>query len=219
MLPHFSFILLFYLKRVTPPVSMVSLVSTCHFPAVRTQAEPLSVLPPWHSLGENPRREEIEATLAALFSPHSFTWHPEQKGDRLFHTVSEWATSRILPSVDPPFLSGSLWAGLALQGGESTIHSNSVIWRVTQMPPAIALLLDCEVSRMPLCLVAQSCPTLCDPMDCSLPGSSVHWDSPSKNTEVGGHALLWKIFPIQGSNPGLPHCRRILYHQSHQGSP
>ena len=89
MLPHFSFILLFYLKRATPPVSMVSLVSTCHFPAVRTQAEPLSVLPPWHSLGENPRREEIEATLAALFSPHSFTWHPEQKGDRLFHTVSE----------------------------------------------------------------------------------------------------------------------------------
>lgn len=89
MLPYLRFILLFYLKRPTPPVCMVSLVSTCHFPAVCTQAEPLSVLPPWHSLGENPRGEEIEATLTALFSPHSFTWHPEQKGDRLFHTVSE----------------------------------------------------------------------------------------------------------------------------------
>ena len=33
-----------------------------------------------------------------------------------------------------------------------------------------------------LCLLTQSCPILCDPMDCSLPGSSVHEDSPSKNT-------------------------------------
>ena len=41
-----------------------------------------------------------------------------------------------------------------------------------------------------LCLVAQSCLTLCDPMDCSLPGSSVHEDSPGKNTGVGCHALL-----------------------------
>ena len=38
--------------------------------------------------------------------------------------------------------------------------------------------------------VAQSCLTLCDPMDYSLPGSSVHGDSPSKNTGVGFHALL-----------------------------
>ena len=33
------------------------------------------------------------------------------------------------------------------------------------------------------------------------------------------HALLQGIFPTQGSNPGLPHCRQILYHLSHQGSP
>ena len=39
-------------------------------------------------------------------------------------------------------------------------------------------------------LVAQSCPTLCDSMDCSLPGSSVHGDSPGKNTGVGCYALL-----------------------------
>ena len=55
-------------------------------------------------------------------------------------------------------------------------------------------------------------------MDCSLPGSSVHGDSPGKNTGVGCHALLQGIFLTQGSNPGLPHCR-ILYHLSHQGSP
>ena len=51
-----------------------------------------------------------------------------------------------------------------------------------------------------LCLVAQSRPTLCDPMDCSLPGSSVHGDSPGKNTGVGCHAFLQGIFPTQGSN-------------------
>ena len=45
------------------------------------------------------------------------------------------------------------------------------------------------------------------------------WDPPGKNTGVGCHALLQGIFPIQGSNPGLPHCRRILYQLSHQGSP
>ena len=51
-----------------------------------------------------------------------------------------------------------------------------------------------------MCLIAQSCPTLCDPMDCDLPGSSVHGDSPGKNTGVGCHALLQGIFPTQGSN-------------------
>ena len=67
-------------------------------------------------------------------------------------------------------------------------------------------------------LVAQSCLTLCDPMDCSLPGSSVYGDSPDKNTRVGCHALLQGLFPLQGSNPRLPHCRWILYHLSHQGN-
>ena len=41
-----------------------------------------------------------------------------------------------------------------------------------------------------LCLVVQSCQILCDPMDCSPPGSFVHEDSPDKNTQVGCHALL-----------------------------
>ena len=61
--------------------------------------------------------------------------------------------------------------------------------------------------------------SFCNPMDCSPPGSSVHADSPGKNTGVGCHALLQRIFPTQGSNPGLPHCRWILYCLSHQGSP
>ena len=69
------------------------------------------------------------------------------------------------------------------------------------------------------CLVTQLCPTLCDPTDCSPPGSSVHGDSPGKDTGVGCRALLQGIFPTQGSDPGLPHCGEILYCLSHQGSP
>ena len=68
-------------------------------------------------------------------------------------------------------------------------------------------------------IVSQSCPSLCDPMDCSPPGSSVHRDSPGKNTGVDCHALLQGIFPTQGLDPGLLHCRQILYQLSHKGSP
>ena len=61
-----------------------------------------------------------------------------------------------------------------------------------------------------MCLVTQSCPTLCNPMDCSPPSFSVHRDSPGKNTGVGCHALLQGIFPTQRLNPGPPHWRWIL---------
>ena len=59
--------------------------------------------------------------------------------------------------------------------------------------------------------VAQSCPTLCNHMDCSLPGSSHPWDFPGKNSGVICHFLLQEIFPTQGLNSGLPHCRQMLY--------
>ena len=45
------------------------------------------------------------------------------------------------------------------------------------------------------------------------------WNSPGQNTGVGGLSLLQRIFPTRGSNPGLPHCRWILYQLSHKGSP
>ena len=56
-------------------------------------------------------------------------------------------------------------------------------------------------------------------MDYRPPGSSVHGDSPGKNSGVGCHALLQWIFPTQGLNPGLLHCKQILYCLSYQGSP
>ena len=62
--------------------------------------------------------------------------------------------------------------------------------------------------------VTQSCLTLCDPMD-----YTVHEIRQVRILELGNVSLLQGIFPTQGSNPGLLHCRRILYQLSHQGSP
>ena len=60
------------------------------------------------------------------------------------------------------------------------------------------------------------CLTLCDPMDWRL---LCPWNSPVKNIGVGGHLLFQGISLTQGLNPGLLHCRQILYHLSHPRSP
>ena len=68
----------------------------------------------------------------------------------------------------------------------------------------------------------QSCWTLCNPMDYSLPGSSVHRDSPVKNTGVDCHALLQGIFPTQGLNLHLLYLlywQAGSYHQAPPGNP
>ena len=68
-------------------------------------------------------------------------------------------------------------------------------------------------------LVAQLCLTLWDPVGLWHTRLLCPWDSLGKNTGVGSLSLLQGIFPTQGSSPGLPHCRQILYHLSHQGNP
>ena len=80
----------------------------------------------------------------------------------------------------------------------------------------------CRVFRVPLlyvrsllqaCSVAKSCLTLCDPMECSPPGP-LSTGFPRQEYGVGCHSLLQGVFPIQASNPGLLHCRLILYHRA-----
>ena len=75
------------------------------------------------------------------------------------------------------------------------------------------LLVQVQSKAVP-CLVAQFCLTLCDPMDCSLPGSSVHGGFQAR-------ILEWvAITSFRGSsNPGLPHCRRIIYRLSYHERP
>ena len=66
--------------------------------------------------------------------------------------------------------------------------------------------INCFDNYVTLCAVlSRSVVSLCDPIDCSPPGSPAHEDSPGKNTVVGCHALLQGIFPTQGSNVGLLH--------------
>ena len=67
--------------------------------------------------------------------------------------------------------------------------------------------------------VAQSCPTFCDPMDCSLPGSSSHQILQARILEWIAIPFSRGTFPTQGSNPGLTHRRQILYYLNHEGSP
>ena len=68
-------------------------------------------------------------------------------------------------------------------------------------------------------LATQSCLTLCNPMDCSSPGSSVYQNLQARILEWVAILFSRGIFPIQGLNPNLPECRWILYCLSHQVSP
>ena len=64
---------------------------------------------------------------------------------------------------------------------------------------------------------SESCSVMSDSLQ--LHGLYTSWNSPGQNTGVGSCSLLQGIFSTQGSNPGLPRCRQILYQLSHKGSP
>ena len=64
---------------------------------------------------------------------------------------------------------------------------------------------------------SESCSVLSDSLRPN--GLYSPWNSPGQNTGMGSFSLLQGIFPTQGSNPGLPHCRQILYQLSHNRSP
>ena len=93
----------------------------------------------------------------------------------------------------------------------ATLHQGQASVWVQEMPWAH------HMQGLHLTTSASSMMSLCNPLDCSPPGSSVHGILQARILE--GVALLQAIFPTQGLNPGLPHCRRILYHLSRQGSP
>ena len=64
---------------------------------------------------------------------------------------------------------------------------------------------------------SESCSVLSDSLQPH--GLYSPWNCPGQNTEVGTLSLLQGIFSTQASNPGLPHCRQILYQLNHSGSP
>ena len=69
-----------------------------------------------------------------------------------------------------------------------------------------------QSARTLMMFVTKLCLTLCNPMNCSLPGSSIYGIFPVKNTLVCYHFLLQGIIPTQGSNTQFLHCRWFLYH-------
>ena len=93
------------------------------------------------------------------------------------------------------------------------IHSN-------QSATCQGQVLVCTLEQHPVGQVVQLCPS------CSVVSNSLRphvlyssWNYPGQNTGVGSLSLLQGSFPTHGSNPDLPHCRRILYQLSHRGSP
>ena len=85
------------------------------------------------------------------------------------------------------------------------------IWKTQQWPQDWKRSVFILIPKKVKVKVTQSCLTLFDPMD-------YPWNSLGQNTGVGSLPLLHGVFPTQGSNPGFPHCRRILYQLSHKGS-
>ena len=165
-------------------------------------------------------------TKLHIYKVYSKFWHIYKKSSsksRLWTHISlsmekETATHSSIIAWKIPWTEES--GRLQFMGSQS--DTTERLHSLTHHPQRSSCLFVIILPTLPLivlCLVAQSCPTLCNPMDCSLPGSSVHGDSPGKNIRVGCHALLQGIFPTQGSNPGLPHYRCYFYHLSHQRNP
>ena len=86
---------------------------------------------------------------------------------------------------------------------------------IESMMPSNHLVLCCSLPK----IVIWSTWFWVGPISGSPVNQSGVWNSPGKNTWAGDHSLLREIFPTQGSNPSLLHCRQMLYSLSHQGSP
>ena len=100
-----------------------------------------------------------------------------------------------------------------------SLHSNPHLRNIAAYTPPPSLYLISTFSHLGLpqyvCVCAQSCPTLCDPMDCSPPRILSPWDFPGKDTAVGYNFLFQGIFPTQRLNHvSWISCigRQILYH-------
>ena len=93
---------------------------------------------------------------------------------------------------------------------------------VSESTPDLSQSLSPRLTRGVYCPMYVSCSVMSDSLQLHIwqPARILcPWNYPGKNTAVGCHFLLQGIFLTQGSNPGLLHCRQILYHLSNQGSP
>ena len=110
------------------------------------------------------------------------------------------------------------WVAIPFSRGPSRLRDRTCMFYVSLQCQAGSLLLvppgkPKKHSQKIVVVELISCvQVFCDPMDCSPPGSSVHGIPQARNTGEGCHFLLQRIFPAQGSNLHLLHCRQILCH-------
>ena len=108
----------------------------------------------------------------------------------------------------PPLFRKLVAEGGSLDPDFSFLHLRNRVEHLLAPPPSGVLSV----------LVAQSCPVLCDPMDCyTAHQAPLSMELSRQEYGMGSHSLRQRIFPTQGSNPGLPHCRWILHQLSHNG--
>ena len=96
-------------------------------------------------------------------------------------------------------------------------HTSSIVGDKTCLTPQGSILPQRSSCITASPSVSESCSVMSDSLQPH--GLYSPWNSPCQNTGVGSLSLFQAIFPTQGLNPGLPHCRQILYQLSHQGSP
>ena len=119
---------------------------------------------------------------------------------QILYQLSHQGSPRILEWVAYPFSRGSFWP-------RNLTGVSCIAGRIFyQLREALTWHSSCCC-----CFVAKSSPTLCDPMDCSSPGSSVHGTLQTRTLEWVAIPFS-RGFSIQGLKPALLHCRQILYH-------
>ena len=147
--------------------------------------------------------------------------------------VTTWTVAHQTPlSKDFPGKNPGMDCYFLLQGTFWTQGSNSYLmnWQVESLPLShqggplkhsrACLFLEMfftTLTHQKCKVVVLSRVQLCETPRTLVPPPPPPWNSPDKNTGVDSHSLLLGIFPTQGSNLGLLHCRQILYYLSRQG--
>ena len=148
-----------------------------------------------------------------------------QKSLRLIRVITIWAaqTPRALSVWTPVLPGGPVWKNWfirkAAQSGARSLGPSglSILWVIRTRPVTSTIITWLYPEHLPFKVKWRS--LSCVQLFCDPHGLYSPWNSPGQNTGVGSLSLLQGSFPTQGSNPGLPHCRRTLYQLNHKGSP
>ena len=209
----FFFFFFYHWATWETPVASVAAKSLQSCP---TLCDPIDGSPPGSSV-PGTLQARILKWVAISFS-NAWKWKVKVKSfSRSRLLATPWtAAYQAPPSMG--FSRQEYWSGVPLPSPSSlssSVQKQVDISPLLRSPPLLVPIMVQNVIYSKV-LVAHSCPTLCDRMDCSLPGSSVHGILQARILEWVAIPFLQGILPTQGLNLGLLYCRWILYHLSHQ---